>query len=188
MIKGYAAAGAAVLMLAMGGQARAAVTVIGGGMAEACSKAAIHGEKDPKFQEICTTALETEFLNARDRAGTYVNRGVLKLRAGTYPAASRDFDQAVRIKPDLGEAYVNRGASAIGQRRYADSLADINRGLQLGLDEPAKAYYNRALAYEGLEDAKSAYFDYQKAVELQPEWTAPREQLTRFTVARKSGS
>jgi tetratricopeptide (TPR) repeat protein len=175
MIKGCAAAGAAVLILAAGVQARAAVTVIGGGLAEACSKAAIRGEKDSKFQELCTTALETEFLNARDRAGT-------------YPAASQDFNQAVRIKPDMGEAYVNRGAASIGQRRYAESLADINKGIELGLNEPAKAYYNRALAYEGLEDAKSAYFDYQKAIELQPEWTAPREQLTRFTVARKSGS
>jgi tetratricopeptide (TPR) repeat protein len=118
-----------------------------------------------------------------------VNRGVLKLRRMLWDAAIKDFDQAVRVKADLGEAWVNRGAAFIGQRRYAESLPQINKGLELGVDEPAKAYYNRALAYEGLEDAKSAYFDYQKAVELKPEWSAPREQLVRFTVTRKtSGS
>jgi tetratricopeptide (TPR) repeat protein len=182
MWKAVLVAGAATLLA---GSANAAVTVIGGGLAQACSQAAIAGETDAKFQDLCTLALDTEFLNARDRAGTYVNRGVLKLRKADWNQARRDFDSALKLKPDLGEAYVNRGAAAIGQKRYAESLPDINKGLELGVEEPAKAYYNRALAYEGLEDAKSAYFDYQKAIELSPDWAAPREQLTRFTVSRR---
>ena len=184
MIRTVVMAGAAALALAAAGSAQAAVTVIGGGMAQACSQAAVGGESDVKFQDVCTQALESEFMNSRDRAGTLVNRGVLKLRRGTYPEATRDFDKAVRIQPDMAEAYVNRGAASIGQRRYADSLPDINKGLELGVQEPAKAYYNRALAHEGMDDAKAAYFDYQKAVEMNPEWAAPREQLTRFTVSR----
>lgn len=177
---------AAVLALGCAvGSAQAAVTVIGGGMAEACSRAALGGESDVRFQRLCTEALDTEFMSARDRAGTLVNRGVLKLRRGTFPEAARDFDQAARIQPDMGEAYVNRGAASIGQRRYAQSLPDINRGLELGVKEPAKAYYNRALAHEGLEDSRSAYFDYQTAAEMQPDWAAPREQLTRFSVSRR---
>ncbi|WP_310539682.1 hypothetical protein [Phenylobacterium sp.] len=184
MIRTVSAASALAVVLCAG-SAQAAVTVIGGGMAEACSQAAIGGESDLKFQQLCTEALDSEFLNARDRAGTLVNRGVLKLRRAAYPEATRDFDQALKLQPGMGEAYVNRGAASIGQRRYADSLPDINKGLELGLLEPAKAYYNRALAYEGLEDAKSAYFDYQKALEMQPEWAAPREQLARFSVSRR---
>jgi tetratricopeptide (TPR) repeat protein len=182
MWKAVLVAGAATLLA---GSANAAVTVIGGGLAQACSRAAITGETDAKFQDLCTLALETEYLNARDRAGTYVNRGVLKLRKADWNQARHDFDSALKLKPDLGEAYVNRGAAAIGQKRYAESLVDINKGLELGVEEPAKAYYNRALAYEGLEDAKSAYFDYQKAIEISPDWAAPREQLTRFTVSRR---
>jgi tetratricopeptide (TPR) repeat protein len=175
----------AIAALAIATAAEGAITVFGGGMAEACSKAAIDGENDPKFQELCTQALDTEFLVPRDRAGTYVNRGVLKLRRAAYADAALDFDQAVRLQPEMGEAYVNRGAASIGRKRYAESLADINRALQLGVSEPEKAYYNRALAHEGLDDAKSAYFDYQKAIELAPEWAPPREQLTRFSVSRR---
>jgi tetratricopeptide (TPR) repeat protein len=185
MFRAWMAVGAASLALAVAGGARAAVTVIGGGMAQACSDAAVGGEKDLKFQEVCTQALETEFLNQRDRAGTYINRGVLRLRRGSYSEATSDFDQAVRIKPDMGEAYVNRGAASLGRRLYAESLPDINKGLELGVLEPAKAYYNRALAYEGLDDPKSAYFDYQKALEINPEWDAPRNQLVRFSVSRR---
>lgn len=176
---------AAVVAMALAGEARAAVTVIGGGMAEACSKAAVAGKSEDRFEELCTLALETELLSARDRAGTFINRGVMKLRRTEWDSATRDFNNAIRTRSDLGEAYVNRAAASIGQRRYADSLPDIKRGLELGVEEPAKAYYNRALAYEGMDDAKSAYFDYQKALELQPEWELPKQQLTRFTVTRR---
>ena len=165
--------------------ANAAVTVIGGGLAEACANAAITGKSDRRFEDLCTQALSGEIMNTRDRAGTYVNRGVMKLRRANYDAAVEDFNQAVRIKPDMGEGYVNRGAAAIGMRRYADSMTDLNKGIELGVDEPAKAYYNRAMAHEGLDDAKAAYFDYQKAVELSPDWNAPKEQLVRFKVSRK---
>jgi tetratricopeptide (TPR) repeat protein len=171
--------------VALAGGADAAVTVIGGGLAQACADAAITGKSDRKFEEICTQALSQEMLNSRDRAGTFVNRGVMKLRRANYEAAVIDFNQAVRIKPDMGESYVNRGAAAIGQRHFAEGMDDLNKGLQLGVDEPAKAYYNRALAYEGLDDLKAAYFDYQKAVELSPEWNAPRKELERFKVTRK---
>lgn len=165
--------------------AQAAMTVIGGGMAEACSKAALRGGTELRFERVCTEALETEFLNARDRAGTYINRGVLKLRRGRYVDATHDFNEAVRLKPDMGEAYVNRGASAVGQQLYAQGLVDLNKGIELGIQEPAKAYYNRALAYEGLDDAKSAYFDYQKASEIQPDWDAPRRELVRFSISQR---
>ncbi len=181
MILGVAALAAALA----GTQARASVTVIGGGLAEACSRAALSGKAKIRFEEPCTEALDKEMLNSRDRAGTFVNRGVLKMRRMDWIGATKDFDEAARIKPDLGEAYVNRGAVSIGQHRYADSLPDLNKGLALGVEEPAKVYFNRALAYEGLDDAKSAYFDYQKAVELSPDWEAPKNELVRFHVERK---
>lgn len=174
---------AGVLMLV--GTAQAAVTVVGGGMAKQCSAAALGGESDSRFQDVCTLALDTEPLTVRDRAGTYVNRGVLKLRRKDFGGAQFDFNRAIETKPDLGEAYVNRGAAAVGARRYSEGLADLNRAIDLGVEEPEKAYYNRALAHEGLDDMKSAYFDYQKALELKPEWEQPRKELARFTVERR---
>ncbi len=80
---------------------------------------------------------------------------------------------------------MNRGAAAVGSRRFAEGLDDLNKAIALGLSEPEKAYFNRALAYEGLDNMKAAYFDYQKAVELNPGWDDPRRELTRFTVERR---
>lgn len=176
-------AGASLALLAT--TAQAAVTVLGSGMARQCSVAALGGESDSRFEDMCTMALEGELLSTRDKAGTYVNRGVLKLRRKEFKSAEFDFNRAIQTEPGLGEAYVNRGAAWVGARRYAEGLADINKALEMGVDEPEKAYFNRALAYEGLDNMKAAYFDYQKAVELSPEWEAPRKELARFKVERR---
>ncbi|MDB5416641.1 MAG: hypothetical protein JWP86_2108 [Phenylobacterium sp.] len=176
---------AAVALLAIPAPARASVTVIGGGLAEACSKAALAGGSSSRAEGLCSQSLSEELLSPRDRAGTYVNRGIMRMRRSEWDGAMSDFNTAAKYKPNLGEIYVNRGAALLGQHRYADGLVDLNKGIGLGIEEPAKAYYNRALAYEGLDDVKSAYFDYQKAVELSPEWDAPKQQLTRFHVARR---
>lgn len=186
MIRTLALGAVVALALAAPHDAQGAVTVIGnGGLAQQCSIAAIAGRAEPRFEQYCTDAIDYEMLSPRDRAGTFVNRGVLKLRRANWESARQDFDQAVRLYPKMGEAYVNRGAAALGQGRYADSLPDLDKGISLGIEEPAKAYFNRALAHEGLDDMKSAYFDYQKAVELSPDWTAPKEQLTRFKVTHR---
>jgi tetratricopeptide (TPR) repeat protein len=178
-------AATAAFLLACAGSASASVTVIGGGLAEDCSKAAIHGKSDNFSMQACNEAIETENLDARDRAGTFINRGVMKLRRGALEAAHADFNASIAIQPKLGEAWVNRGAVFISQKRYQEGLSDINHGLELGVDEPEKAYYNRALAYEGLEDAKSAYLDYQQALTIKPDWVLPQQQLLRFTVTRR---
>lgn len=98
-----------------------AVTVLGGGMARLCSYAALAGDFDTAAEANCTAALTTEVLSPLDRAGTLVNRGVMKLRRKDFAAARADFDSALRAKADLGEAFLNRGAAALGARRFADS-------------------------------------------------------------------
>lgn len=176
----------ALAALFLAGEAAASVTVLGGGFAEACSRYAILGHSERRFEAECNRALEDEVLDRSDRAGTFVNRGVMKMRRMEYEAAKRDFDAAVRLKPDIGEAYVNRGAAFIGLKRYDLGLVDLNKGIEIGIQptETAKAYYNRAMAHEGVGDPKAAYFDYLKAQELSPDWLAPRNELQRFTVSR----
>ena len=173
---------AALAAICLGGQAYAATTVLGNGLANICSKAAKGGEHNLTSLEVCTLAIETESLTRRDRAGTFVNRGVIKMRRKDYDDARRDFEAAIRLQPDMGEAYVNRGGALVGERRYVDALLDIDRGLSLDPEEPEKAYYNRGLANEGLDDVKAAYFDYLRALELAPEWEIPKRELSRFTV------
>jgi len=176
------ASAALAITLGFAAPSEGAVFVLGGGLADACSRFAIAGKTDLHALNTCTYALETEDLIKRDRAGTLVNRGVIRLRRGDYVAAARDFDAAIKLQPTMGEAYVNRGAALLAQRRWAEGKADIDRGLALNPDEPEKAYFNRALAWEHLDDMEQAWRDYTRALELKPDWDAPRKELTRFTV------
>jgi tetratricopeptide (TPR) repeat protein len=178
-----AAAVLAAAALGAAGTAHAAVTVQGSGLAEQCSTAAKAGSDTPVDEAVCTQSIQEELMPARDRAGTYVNRGCIRLRAKRYDEAIADFDTAIQYQADLAEAYVNRGAAEIGKHRFKESVADLDKAIALGVQEPEKAYYDRAVAHEWLEDYKAAYLDYQKALEIAPDWNLVNQQLARFTVS-----
>ena len=189
--------GAALLLAAalpVAGQAQVGSTIVlGGGFAEGCSRAALdlvranerRGDRmGPPVDAIalCNRALSEESLDRRDQAATHVNRGVLEMNARTFAAARADFARAVDLKPDLAEAHVNLGGALIALGDYRAGVVAIDRGLDLQTEEPEKAYFNRAMARERLDDIKGAYFDFLKASELKPDWEAPRTQMQRFTV------
>lgn len=174
----------AASMLAAAGAAAASTQIIGGGAAKECSDAAEKGRSDDRAILACTTALEVETLSFRDRARTFVNRGVLQMRQRQFGAARSDFDQASKLDPNLGEAYVNRGATFVGEARFLEGVAQIDKGLSMGVKAPEKAFFNRGLAHEALGDLNAAYRDYARAAELKPDWPAPKTELARFTVKR----
>jgi tetratricopeptide (TPR) repeat protein len=176
--------------------AKGAVIVLGGGFAQMCYEAARALDNPLSFQvtgsridvpplEICTTAISAGDLTGRDLAGTYNNRGVILFSQGNFEAALRDFEQGIRHNTAIPEIHVNRGASLVALKRWADSVPSLDRGIEMEALELEKAYYNRAIAHEELGDVRRAYFDYLKAAELKPEWEQPKEQLTRFTVRKK---
>jgi tetratricopeptide (TPR) repeat protein len=163
-----------------------AVDVVIGGRAQACSVQAKAGIANPLSLENCTMAIAGEPISGRALAATYVNRGTMFLALRNWGSAIRDFEEALAIQPDLGEAFVNRGGALIGMKRYQEALAEINRGLELNPEEPEKAYGNRALAKWSLDDVRGAYDDFMKAHELKPDWTWPTEQLANFRVETRA--
>jgi tetratricopeptide (TPR) repeat protein len=172
------------------------VLFLNGGYAQMCSSAAkqvdhpemmaITGSRlDVDPLKICTLAI-TEDANARHIvSGSYNNRGVIYFSRSNYAAAISDFQEAIRMQPDLGVVYVNLGYTYAAQQRWAEAIAPLSRGIELGADDLPKAYYNRGIAYEETGRATEAYRDYLKASELAPEWEAPRSELTRFSVRRR---
>lgn len=189
-------AGSALCMSLSATGANAAVIVLGGGFAQMCYEAA-RDVDDPAMMtitgsridipplEICTIALSMGDLTTRDLAGTYNNRGVLLFSEGQFSEAIKDFELAIRYANTIAEPHVNRGASLVAMKRWADAVPSLNKGIELGALEIEKAYYNRAIAHEELGDVRRAYFDYTKAAELSPGWEEPKLQLSRFTVRKK---
>ena len=189
-------AGTALCMTLPATASKAAVIVLGGGFAQMCYEAARDADDPTMMQitgsridiaplDICTIAIGAGDLTSRDLAGTYNNRGVLLFSDGRFEEALKDFEQATRYSNSIAEPHVNRGASLVALKRWADAVPSLNRGIELQALEIEKAYYNRAIAHEELGDVRRAYFDYVKAAELAPTWEDPKMQLARFTVRKK---
>jgi tetratricopeptide (TPR) repeat protein len=168
-------------------QANAYVQVVGNGKAHDCFIYAKAGLDPDAGITLCTEALNEEYLSAHDRAGTMINRGVMESSKGQLDDAMADYEASIKIDPTLGDAYVNRGAALISQKRYADALVDINKGIALGVSYPHLGYYNRAVAEELLGQYRESYYDYKHVLELEPNFTKASDELKFFIVTNKPG-
>lgn len=176
---------ATAALLATAPASAASITVLGGGLAEDCYHAAESPETHLQSIAVCTSALHDEALTIDNRAATLVNRGILYVHKGDLDSGIADYDAALKVKPDLAEAYVDRGAALTLQKHYNAALADFDKGLALGPREPEIAHYNRAYVREVMGNIRGAYLDYKKAVELVPDFQLAITQLHRFRVIRK---
>jgi tetratricopeptide (TPR) repeat protein len=173
-----------LLPLTWGSAYAQSITVLGNGAATNCYHAAvtastlhITGRDDLKQ---CTMAIETNALNLRDRAASYVNRGVVYMADEEYQKALEDFEAAARLKDDFGEIYVNRGNLYFMGRSFEKAIDEYSRALELGLNKEHVAFLNRGMAYENLRDPENAEADYRRALELLPEWSQALKKLDRL--------
>ena len=102
MFKSISIVAVSALMTA---SASAQVFVIGSGLGGDCyqkTKSSYHSFRSA--EETCTRALREETMTRANRAATYVNRGVLRMREGRYEEAEADYQNALDIQADLGAA------------------------------------------------------------------------------------
>lgn len=173
---------AAGSLLAAATAAHAQVYVIDTPSATHCSTSANGPLRDDRAIATCSDAIARDGLVGRNLAGTYTNRGVLKLRAGATDAAMMDFDTALFMDEGLGEAWIDRAAGLLQQMRYQEAIGSADRGLPLTRRGSEMAYYIRAIAQESMRDDAGAYRDFVSASRLAPAWEAPRIDIARFEV------
>lgn len=172
---------------ALASNANAAVTVLGPGPAQECFDFAENGGDMHEGLIRCSFALEST-LSVPDRAATFVNRGVLRLGLHQNEQALADINSGIALDPVSGDAYIDRGAAAMALGRYDDALQDLNKGISLSPHRPHIAYYDRAIIDERNGDIRAAYYDYKKALELEPNFAPAAVELKRFRVVHKQGS
>ncbi len=177
-----AAIAVGVSVLATGAQA--AVSVVGSGPAQMCFQAADNDQSPFDNMMYCNQALAGA-LSDTDRAATYINRGVLKLALSDTDSAASDFTAGLKINDKLGEGYVDLAATQITHKRFAEAIANINKGLALGTKQPEVAYYDRGMADEALGNLQGAYDDYRHALAIQPAFSLASNELKRFKIVDK---
>jgi tetratricopeptide (TPR) repeat protein len=173
---------AALFALSM--PSHALVMVLGNQLAHDCFEIAKAGNDPVVGINTCSSALENEALTPHDRAGTYVNRGAIKIALGRVDDAMNDYNTGITILPELADAYVDRAGAYIMQKKFPEAMADVNHGIDLGPTYLFAGYYNRAVAEQLSGNITQAYYDYQKTLQLEPKFSPAAERLKDFVVTR----
>jgi len=165
------------------GTAQAQIVVQGKGDAVLCYEYSARGNTGSKNAiKTCTEALKQN-LTMKDLAATHVNRGILHMRKGNQELATKDYEAAIAIKPELTEAYVNYGASLIRQSELDRALEVLNTALADNESSTRpEALYNRAIIMDQKENYRQAYFDLKAALALRPDWDVAVALISRYEV------
>jgi tetratricopeptide (TPR) repeat protein len=97
----------------------------------------------------------------------YVLRGFAHGQLEEFPAAARDFQEALGLSPNPEARYailVNRGALAVRQRKFAEAIADFQAAIGLQPDR-YQAYLNLAHAYQRQQKLDLAVAQLNQAVD-----------------------
>ena len=156
---------------------------VGTSFAEACFRAAENRDVSTSAREACDRALAAdEVLSQADRAGTFVNRGILFMHMGQLGRANLDFDRALAMDRRLAEAWLNKGIAQMKAGNSSAALELAGRSIELRTNKPAIAYYIRGLAHEQTGNVRAAYADLTRARALAPKWPEPAIELARYQV------
>lgn len=85
-----------------------------------------------------------------------------------YEKAIGHYTKAIRLKPDLVEAYNNRGVAYGYKGKFDQAIQDFNKAIDLN-PQHATVYNNRGNAYKVKDDVDQAIRDYTKAIDLNPQ-------------------
>ena len=115
-------------------------------------------EKD--FMEYPSILLLANVLNSR---------GMAQETLENFEQAKADYNKAIEINPEYGNAYNNRGNIRAEQADYKGAIKDYNKAIELN-SQFVEAYCNRGIAKENLGDHSEALEDFDRAIELNSEY------------------
>ncbi|WP_198013614.1 tetratricopeptide repeat protein [Crinalium epipsammum] len=94
----------------------------------------------------------------------------LHLNGRDYLRAIEYYNQAIRLNPNFGNAYLDRGFARIQLKEYREAIKDFTRAMELELEYPdtnfPEAYYGRGVAYAGIGDYQKAIDNFNQAINL----------------------
>ncbi|MDH6261224.1 tetratricopeptide repeat protein [Bradyrhizobium sp. BR13661] len=117
----------------------------------------------------CSTAIKQK-PNSQNVWIAYHNRGSAWSTKGDYDKAIADFDQALRLNPNLASSYSNRGRAWAMKGAYDRAIPDMSASIRLNPTD-AVAYRNRGTVWHYKGDEDKAIADYSESIRLDPKNT-----------------
>jgi len=89
------------------------------------------------------------------------------LKQRFWERARADFDEAIALRPDLPDAYINRALAQEGMNQFTEAIADLSEALKRGTPR-TRVYFMRAYARENAGDRDGAKRDTEKGLRQLP--------------------
>jgi tetratricopeptide (TPR) repeat protein len=135
------------------------------GMKEAKSGLSLlqEGKTDEAIQ-----AFEKAVALDSSNATIHYNLGAAYERKDLSDKAQAQFEEAIKLKPDFGEAYLALGNMYLSQRKFdAPAIEALSKAAEL-LQNNYDAFYNLGVCYSNAGKYKEAEDSYRKAVAINP--------------------
>lgn len=148
--------------------------------AKKCENYARHRFANSEWLEPCNLALQNTNISNQNRYATLYNRGLIYMHMEDIDAARQDFNEALKLRPNLGDPYLMYAIMALNQSEYERSLEFVEKGLETGVRKNRLAYHIQARALEGLFDFDGARAAYKKALTNDPGLSRIRRDYERL--------
>ena len=133
-----------------------------------------------------TAAMRIDAMSAKLRAMALYNRGLSFQKLEQMSRASEDFTSALFLDPGLSQAYFSRGNLLRQTGQHLFALTDYEKAIQFKYPEPARVYYQEALAYEALGRPTNARAALGQALAARADFKPARDMLARLDGAAAS--
>ena len=106
------------------------------------------------------------------------SRGVELFKAGDIDAAIEQLEEATRSDHSNYKAFNYLGAAYAAKKRYNAAVGAFKTAEQIA-PNVASIHYNIAQAYEACGMATEAEYEYERALQIDPNYDKARESLAR---------
>lgn len=138
---------------------------------EDAGDAALAAGNDDEAIRLYTAAIEAAMKTPR-LYYDYIGRGIAYLKKNQTPEAMKDFDEALKLKPDDQEARFRRAGLYVQQKQYEKAIEDYTTFLDNDKEhmDPnrAMALRLRGFSYNTLQQDVKAGADYMEACMINP--------------------
>lgn len=112
-------------------------------------------------------------------AEEHFRRGVEAFKAGDCDKAIEELEAATRLDQNNYKAFNYLGAAYAAKGRFNTAIGAFKRAEQIA-PEVASIHYNIAQAYEATGIPTEAEYEYEKALQIDPNYAKAREALIRL--------